>query len=129
MKKNLKNGLAVRGYDLVSIVNEGHASKGNESISFQFEDAIYWFKSQKNKQLFICNPQRYLPEYGGFCAIAASEGALVDANPKSFLLQDDKLFMFYSKYWGLINTKRQWVKDPIQLQKLADIQWETLGLD
>jgi len=129
MKKNLENGLAVRGYDLVSIVDQKKATKGNQAINVQFEDASYWFKSEENKQLFSDNPKKYLPEYGGFCAIAMSEGALVDANPKSFLLQDGKLFMFFSKYLGLIDTKRQWVKNPIEFQKLADIEWETLKLD
>lgn len=127
MKKNLENELAVRGYDLVSIVDKGKASKGKKTIHFEFEGANYRFKSEENKQKFIDNPTKYLPQYGGFCAIAMSEGALVDANPKSFLLQDDKLFLFFSKYAGLINTKKQWVKNPNELKKLADIEWKTLG--
>ena len=129
MRKNLKNGLAVRGYDMVSIVDAKKAVKGKKVISFEFEEAVYWFKSEKNKQTFIENPTKYLPQYGGFCAIAMSEGALVDANPKSFILQNNKLFMFYSKYFGLIDTRRQWVKNPKELQKLADKEWEILKLD
>jgi len=129
MNKNLKNGLAVRGYDLVSIVENKKAIKGMQSISLQHLRANYWFASEKNKQLFIDNTEKYLPQYGGFCAIAMSEGALVDANPKSFLLQDEKLFLFFSKYYGLIDTQRQWVKNPDELKKLADMEWETLQLD
>jgi YHS domain-containing protein len=127
MKKNLKNGLAVRGYDLVSIVNESNATKGSQAIDLQFEGANYWFKSEENKQLFIDNPKTYLPQYGGYCAIAMSEGALVDANPKSFIRQDNKLYIFFSKYAGMIDTKRQWAKNPKQLQKLADLEWKTLN--
>ena len=105
MKKNLKNGLAVRGYDLVSIVENKKAIKGKQSINLQYMGANYWFASKKNKQLFIENPEKYLPQYGGFCAIAMSEGALVDANPRSFLLQDDKLFVFFSKYFRCWRSK------------------------
>ena len=129
MKKNLKNGLAARGYDLVSIVENKKAVKGKQTINLQYLGANYWFTSKENKQVFIDNPEKYLPQYGGFCAIAMSEGALVDANPKSFLLQDEKLFLFFSKYYGLIDTQRQWVKNPDELKKLADIEWETLQLD
>lgn len=127
MKKNLTNGLAVRGFDLVSIVDTKRASRGKAEISFKHDGAEYRFKSEENKQRFRENPSRYIPEYGGFCAIAMSEGALVDANPKSFILQDDKLFVFFSKYFGLIDTRRQWAKDPIGLNKLADTEWEGLN--
>lgn len=100
-----------------------------QSISLQHLGSNYWFASEKNKQLFIDNTEKYLPQYGGFCAIAMSEGALVDANPKSFLLQDEKLFLFFSKYFRLIDTQRQWMKNPDELKKLADVEWETLQLD
>ena len=129
MKKNLKNGLAVRGYDLVLIVENKKTIKGMQSISVQHLGANYRFVSEKNKQLFLDNAEKYLPKYGGFCAIAMSEGILVDANPKSFIFQDKKLFLFFSKYFRLIDTRRQWMKNPHELKHLADVEWKTLQLN
>jgi hypothetical protein len=37
--------------------------------------------------------------------------------------------MFFSKYFGLIDTQRQWIKNPYELKKLADVEWKTLQLD
>ncbi len=126
MKINITNGLAARGYDLVTIVENKKPQKGNKNISHEFEGAIYQFKSETNKERFIRNPQKYLPQYGGFCAIAMSEGALVDANPKSFIIKDNKLFVFFSQYFMIVDTRRQWRKKPIELEKLADENWELL---
>lgn len=121
--KNLKKGIAVRGYDLIEIVDNAKAVKGNKNIVFHFNSADYRFKSEANKDTFIANPNKYIPEYGGFCAIAISEGALVDANPESFLIQEGKLHLFFSKFLGLINTKRQWLVDPFEKKNLADKEW------
>lgn len=126
MKKNTINGLTVRGYDLVTILENKKPEKGNRNISHQIEDAIYQFKSDTNKKRFINNPEKYLPRYGGFCSIAMSEGVLVDANPKSFIIKDNKLFLFFSQYFMIVDTRRQWRVTPIELEKLADENWESL---
>ena len=126
MKQNLIKGLAVRGYDLVKIVDQSIAKKGEAIFREEYNKATYWFSSKENSVKFKENPSKYIPEYGGFCAIAMSEGALVDANPQSFLIQDDKLYLFFSKYFGLINTKNQWLRDSENKRKLADEEWLTL---
>ena len=129
MKKNITNGLAARGYDLVTIIENEKPKKGNKDISHQFEGAIYQFNSDTNNKRFIKNPNKYLPQYGGFCSIAMSEGVLVDANPKSFIIKDNKLFLFFSKYFMLIDTRKQWRVNPIELKKLADEHWELLKIN
>ncbi len=121
--QNLKNGIAVRKFDLVEVVDHQKAIKGKPDIVYKYENAQYHFLTEENKSKFIANTKRYLPQYGGYCAIAMSEGALVDANPKSFLIQDDKLYLFFSKYLGIINTKRQWIVDPEQKRVLGDAEW------
>ena len=113
-------------HDLVKIVDQSIAKKGKTTFREEYNKATYWFSSKENSVKFKENPSKYIPEYGGFCAIAMSEGALVDANPQSFLIQDDKLYLFFSKYFGLINTKNQWLRDSENKRKLADEEWLTL---
>lgn len=129
MKQNLKNGLAVRGYDLVEMVDSNRLKKGLQDIFTSLDNAKFLFSSEENKKTFLENSQKYLPEYGGFCSIAMSEGAFVDANPKAFIKQNNKLYLFFSKYFGLIDTRRQWTKNPVDLAILADEQWLILKED
>lgn len=122
MIQNIKNGLAVKGYDVVEFF-EGQAILGLKNISSEYNGAYYLFSSIDNKMIFDKNPERYLPKYGGFCAIAMSEGSLSNPNPKSFKIQDGKLFLFTRMFWGIIDVKRKWNKNPEARQSLADKEW------
>ncbi len=126
MKVNSKDKLAVKGFDVVAFFS-GEASKGNPSISHESNGVDYYFKSERNRDRFAEDPSSFLPEYGGFCSIAMSEGTEVDPNPKSFKIQDGKLYLFTRMFWGIIDVQRQWNKDPEGKRKLADMEWGKLN--
>ena len=123
MLQNLKDGVAAEGFDVVSFFTENKAKKGKSTISETYKDASYYFSSEANKTLFKNSPDKYVPQYGGFCSIAMSEGAQAKPNPKSFVIQGDKLYLFTMMFFGIIDAKRQWVKDPTNKQMLADKEW------
>lgn len=122
MKINTKNNLAVKGYDLVEFFSN-NAVKGKKSISVNRGQTVYNFSSLTNKEKFEKDPEAYLPQYGGYCAIAMSEGKEADPNPKSFKIQNGKLYLFTRMFWGIIDVQRQWNKDPENKAKLADQEW------
>lgn len=126
MKQNLKNGVAVQGYDTVTFF-DGNAMKGKELYSTNYNNATYYFISEENKAKFKATTEKYVPQYGGFCAIAMSEGKEVDPNPKSFLIQNGKLYLFTRMLFGIIDAKRQWIKDPNEKKALADKEWGRLN--
>ena len=126
MKQNLKNGIAAQGYDVVSFFNSSPA-KGIQSHSVKHNGANYLFSNLKNMEQFSENPDKYSPQYGGFCAIAMSEGKQVNPNPKSWEVRDGKLYFFTRMLWGIIDAKRQWVKDPETKRNLADIEWSKMN--
>jgi YHS domain-containing protein len=126
MLQNLNNGIAAQGYDVAAFFN-GEAIKGNENISSTYNDANWLFSSEQNKAKFDENPAAFVPQYGGFCSIAMSEGTQVNPNPKSFLIQDGKLYFFTRILFGIIDARRQWVKDPEGKKKLADEEWAKLN--
>jgi hypothetical protein len=67
-----------------------------------------------------------LPTYGGWCAYAMGEkGEKVSVDPKSFLVIDNKLYLFYDSFFN--DTKEKWNKDPINLKNNADINWKKLN--
>jgi YHS domain-containing protein len=126
MKQNLKDGIAAQEYDVVSFFN-GSPKKGNGSYTSNFNDAKYFFASLENKEKFEKSPESYTPQYGGFCAIAMSEGAEANPNPKSWEVRDGKLYFFTRMLFGIIDAKRQWVKKPEELRDLADAAWTKMN--
>ena len=122
---NLKNGYAAEGYDVVAYFNN-KAIKGDTKITYNYKDVKYSFSTNKNLETFKKNPEMYVPQYGGYCAYAiAVNNEKVSINPKSFLILDDKLYLFYNS-WG-VNTLEKWKDEgPEKLQKQANSNWNNL---
>ena len=126
MKQNLKNGIAAQGYDVVSFFN-GIPKKGSTTYTAYYRNAKYLFASLEDKEKFEASPEAFAPQYGGFCAIAMSEGKEVNPNPKSWEVRDGKLYFFTRMLFGIIDAKRQWVKDPLTKRDLADAAWKKMN--
>jgi len=91
----------------------------------KFKTGTYYFSSEMNKKLFIANPNKYLPNYGGYCAYAmGADGSLVDIDPETYEIIDGKLYLFYNKFFN--NTKEKWDLDKTNLKKNADFNWNKL---
>jgi YHS domain-containing protein len=89
-----KYGVAVRGYDPVAYFIEKRAVKGKEKFAVQTDDgAIYYFSSLENRAIFIAEPTRYVPQFGGFCALGAAQGTLARSDPNAFRVVDGKLYL------------------------------------
>ena len=124
---NLKDGLAVGGYDVVSYFQGDEPEKGSKSIVTSHEGVTYRFSSENNKQKFLDNPDKYIPAYGGWCAYAMGvSGDKVKIDPETFKIIDDKLYLFYN-FWGN-NTLNSWNDDESALKTKADNYWsETIS--
>ena len=123
---NLDNHLAIQGYDPTAYFNTHKAVKGKKEFSYNYEGVTYYFSSAENRNLFIANPAKYEPQYGGWCATALAVGhGKVDVDPKSFKVTDGKLFLFYN---GLLaDARKVWVKDePGNIVK-ADQAWKKIA--
>lgn len=119
MIQNLKDGVAAQDYDVVSFF-DGTPKVGDVKYSIELNGAKFLFSSEQNKDTFNTSPEKYIPQYGGFCAIAMSEGKQLSPNPKSWEVRDGKLFFFTRIFFGLLDAKRQWVKAPEAKKSLAD---------
>jgi YHS domain-containing protein len=120
---NIKKGYVVDGYDVVAYFNN-EALEGDKNFTAEYDGAKFKFVSQKNLDIFKSNPEKYIPQYGGYCAYAvADKGEKVEINPKTFEIRDGKLYLFYNA-WGT-NTLKLWLKEDVKgLQKKADKNWE-----
>jgi len=121
-----KKEIAAKGYDVVAYFPEGGsaAMKGSKKIQATFKGVVYRFSSESNKASFLKNPLRYEPAYGGWCAWAMSKGSKTDINPKTFIVKNNRLYLFYNALFG--NTKTDWLEgDHDDLVEDADTQWKT----
>jgi len=122
---NTKKGFAAEGYDVVAYFNN-EAIKGNSAYSTTNNGVKFKFASQDHLNMFLDNPEKYIPQYGGYCAFAMGEsGKKVDIDPKTYEIRDGKLYLFYNA-WGT-NTLELWLKGDVKgLQKNADLNWEAV---
>lgn len=118
---NLKNGLAIQGYDPVAYFTDGKAIEGSKSITFNKDGITYRFSSEAHKKAFISNPSKYEPQYGGYCAYAMADGDKVRIDPETFKIVDDKLYLFYN--FRFTNTLKSWNKDEGNLLPKANNKW------
>ncbi len=125
-KANLNNldtsGFILKGYDPVSYFQSTQPQKGLPQFKTTYQGATYLFSSNSNKMKFLKNPNKYIPLFGGWCAYAVADSkSKVDIDPKSFLIQDGKLLVFYNGLWA--DTRKKWLKDPNSFLKNAEQNW------
>ena len=116
-----KGEIAVGGYDITSYF-DGELLKGKKETQTVHEGVVYLFDNQKNLNKFIANPEKYIPAYGGWCAMALCQGQLVQPNPKLYSIIDDKLHLFEVKVF--YNGKAQWFKNPEENKQIADSKYQ-----
>ncbi len=123
---NTKKGFVAEGYDVVSYF-ENKTEKGNKLYTITYDDASFKFVSQAHLEDFKENPEKYIPEYGGYCAYAVAEnGTKVSINPETYEIREGKLYLFYNS-WGK-NTLKLWQKNNVKgLIEKADQNWETIS--
>ena len=86
-------GLALRGYDPVAYFEDGKPVRGAEKLSASYGGARFLFASESHRKLFLENPRKYIPEYGGFCAVGTSFGEKVDVDPATGKIVNGKLYL------------------------------------
>ncbi len=118
-----KTQLAIEGYDPVSYFPEGGGSpaKGDAKIESVLDGARYRFASVAHQEWFLAEPSRYRPKYGGWCAYAMVEGDDVEVDPKSFLIENGRLLLFYKGF--LADTRAKWLPKAKEFAPKADALW------
>ena len=116
-------GLALQGYDVVAYFTDNRAVRGDARYTSGYGGATYRFASAGHLALFVKDPVRYLPQYGGFCAFGASqrEGHTAIADPEAFTVVDGKLYLNYNK-----EVQKVWNRDREKSIRQANINWERL---
>jgi YHS domain-containing protein len=109
---------AIEGYDPVAYFEEGKPVEGDSDYAHEWMGATWYFASAKSRDLFAADPEKYAPQYGGYCAWAVSQRYTAKIDPQAWAVVDDKLYLNYS-----LDVQKQWQQDvPGNITK-ADGNW------
>jgi hypothetical protein len=109
---------AIRGHDPVAYFTQGAPIKGSEKIVFEWKGAKWRFANAENRDLFAKSPEKYAPQYGGYCAYGVAQNYAVSIDPEAWRIVDGKLYLNYSK-----GVQRDWNKDVPGYIRKADTNW------
>ncbi|MBL8115116.1 MAG: hypothetical protein JNK60_19690 [Acidobacteria bacterium] len=113
-----KDGLAVSGYDTVAYFTEGRPAAGKPELETEWRGAKWRFSTAANRDAFQAAPEKYAPQYGGYCAWAVSRDYTYSADPLAWKIVDGKLYLNYNK-----DVQKKWAAElPTIIQK-ADGNW------
>lgn len=112
---------AIQGYDPVAYFTKGEAVRGNGNNALVHEGRTYLFSSREHKKLFKENPERYLPQYGGWCAFGVSKGKKFASDATAWSIVDGKLYLNLNK-----KVQNIWKEDPNARIKEANTEWKTI---
>jgi len=86
-------GIAIEGYDPVSYFTDNKAQIGNKAFSYKWHDVTWQFANKLHLELFIKAPQKYVPQFGGYCALGAAHNGAVPTDPETFTIHKGKLYL------------------------------------
>lgn len=116
----VKSNEAIRGYDPVAYFKEGKPVKGKDEYSFTWKEAVWKFSSEENLKAFKADPERFAPQFGGYCAygMGDEQGHKASTSPDAWTIADGKLYLNYNtdvqKLWKakqkeyIDNANRNW---------------------
>ncbi len=117
----IRDGKAIGGYDPVAYFTEKMPVKGNASFSYKWRNADWNFSTAANRDLFSSDPEKYAPQYGGYCAYAMAYNATASTIPQAWTVVSGKLYLNYSLY-----VKSQWLAKQAEYISTADKNWPVL---
>jgi hypothetical protein len=88
--------VAIGGYDPVAYF-DGQPRKGSDAFWFAFDDAVYLFATAEHRATFAADPERYAPQYSGFCAAGVSKGYKTEPDPEAWAILNGRLYLFQLK--------------------------------
>ena len=121
INKTKLGGNALKGYDAVSYFEGGKPVVGTKDFNHSWGGATWLFASAAHRDAFARNPAKYAPQYGGYCAWAASDGKKADIDPSNWKIVDGKIYLNFKS-----SIQKKWEADIPGFITKADSQWPSL---
>ncbi len=109
---------AIHGYDPVAFFKESKPVMGKKEFNYSWNNASWYFSAQENLDAFKGDPDRYAPQYGGWCAYGTAEGHKSPSQPETWTIVDNRLYFNYNA-----EVKKLWNKNQKGLIEQANRNW------
>lgn len=109
---------AVHGYDVVAYFVDGRPVEGDARFAFVWREANWRFASAEHRDAFAKEPERYAPQYGGYCAFGMSRGYKAPTEPDAWTVIDGKLYLNYNR-----EVQKKWAENRSDFITKADANW------
>jgi len=119
--RGLFDDLAVGGYDPVAYFTSGKPVEGSNAFEHRYKNATWRFSTAENLAAFKADPDKYAPQYGGYCAWAAAQGRTAKGDPKAWKLVNGKLYLNYDA-----SIQKKWEADIPGFIAMADANWPAI---
>lgn len=117
-----RNKVAAKGYDVVAYFSDQRASAGTPAFSHEWQGVIWRFATAGNRDRFAASPEKYAPQYGGFCAFAVSKGYTASIDPEAWSIVENKLYLNYST-----GVRAEWLTERDANIAKGDRNWPALS--
>ncbi len=109
---------AIKGYDPVAYFVNAEPVKGKAEYTLKWKEADWYFSSKENLDAFKTAPEKYAPQFGGYCAYGVSKGSLYKIEPEAWKIVDGKLYLNYNK-----SIQKKWEGNQVEFIKKAEVNW------
>jgi hypothetical protein len=110
--------VAIGGYDPVAYFTEAKPVEGSGDFEYAWMGATWRFASAADRDRFAAEPEKYAPQYGGYCAYAVSQGGTADVDPAAWHIENGKLYLNLNK-----KVQSLWLQDIPGYIGKADANW------
>jgi YHS domain-containing protein len=113
-----KSNQAIQGYDPVAYFKNSKPVKGKNEFTYDWKGGTWYFSNQENLTAFKANPEKFAPQFGGYCAYGVADGHKATTSPDAWSIVDGKLYLNYDK-----EVQALWKKDQQAFIKKAQEKW------
>ena len=115
-------GVAIQGYDPVAYFTDSKPVKGDSRFEQTWNGATWRFASAEHRDAFKAAPEKFAPQFGGYCAYAVSQGHTANVDPENaWKIVDGKLYLNYS-----VDVAKTWATDIPGFIRKAEGNWPKL---
>lgn len=113
-----RDGIAIGGYDPVAYFTDQKPVKGSPEFQSVHRGSMFQFASAAHRDMFAAEPDKYAPQYGGYCAYGMAKGYKAKIDPGAFSVIYGTLFLNYSDA-----VRTRWLSDVSGYIQQADANW------
>ncbi len=115
--------VVLQGRDPVAYFTEGRPVMGSPQFKLDWDEQRFHFASAANRDRFAADPERYAPQFAGYCLGTLARGGRAEADPEAWVIAGGRLYLF-----GQVKFKDMALKDPAWLAEkvaAAGDHWRT----